>query len=86
MPQPTTHKFTVRGIPVQTRTPRRYIVVAFRERDWMTENGIYVQFARVEQRTDNIATARRTARRYWENNRRVKCGAVVFDTVTRQEV
>jgi hypothetical protein len=59
-----THKLTVRGIPVKTRTERRYAVVAVRpEPVAHPAGGTLVAFAEVKKRTDSLETARVTVRR-----------------------
>lgn len=85
--RPVTRNLTVRGMKVTTRTPRRYAVVVVRPHDVYTNDGIYVRFAEVQKRTDNITTARTAERRY-NFNRDPYMGvfAVVIDLTTGEEV
>lgn len=82
--RPTTHKLTVRGIPVTTRTPRRYIVVKVRPEPYTTEAGTYVAFAEVVKRTDSLDAARREERR--DNSATFRYFTVVIDTATGDEI
>lgn len=73
--QPKTHTIQVGTQKVRTRTPRRFIVVTFRSDYFEDATGTYVPFARVDKRTDSIATARKMetyhGRHVW---------SVVYDT------
>lgn len=64
MTTPTTHKLTVRGLAVTTRTPRRFAAIYLRPTAVTVEGeGTYVAFAEVIKRTDSLATAKAAARR-----------------------
>jgi hypothetical protein len=78
-----THTFTVRGHKVRTSTNRRYVAVAVRPEPVTTEKGTFVAFARVEKRSDNLATLNRAAR---NNGYATGAFMVVVDTTTGLEV
>lgn len=82
-----THNFNVRGIPVRTRTPRRFAVIAVRPEPFTNENGTYVAFAEVSRRTDNLETARAAKRRMLDNGyRMLGMTVVVVDLTTGEEL
>jgi len=82
----TSTTFTVRGHKVRSQSQRRYIVVAVRPEPVPTANGYYVAFARIERRSDNLATARKAARHYDFNLAGNGSFAVVVDSATGEEV
>lgn len=83
MTTPTTHKLTVRGMKVITRTPRRYAVVTLRTEPVVTETGTYVPFIRVEKRTDSLVIAKRAKGAFGIYRGAI---AVVVDLTTGEEV
>lgn len=76
--------FTVRGMKVVSRSARRYIVVAVRptafrgDDDWL-----YISFASIHKRSDNLETARTEQRKYGHHN---GAFAVIVDSLTGEEV
>ena len=85
--------FTVRGQKVRSQSNRRFIVVAVRPEAITNENGTYVAFARIVKRSDNVDTARTSARRWTADHRAAarRYGsaddfAVVVDSTTGQEI
>lgn len=79
-----TKTFHVRGIRCRTRSPRRYAVVYVRPEATEFDGNTYQPYARVEKRTDNLATARRECRRFGYS----PSGAfqVIVDTTTGEEI
>lgn len=78
--------FEVHGHKVRTRTQRRYVIVTVRPEPVRTDkDDVYVAFARVDKRTDNVVTAKDYARR-WANSLGPGCLLVVVDTTTGKEV
>lgn len=81
----TTVRLKVRGIDLATRTQRRYLMVAVRPEAVQTDQGVYVAFAEVQKRSDNLDTVRDAARKAgW--HRGPGMAYVVVDTVTGAEV
>lgn len=80
---PVTRTFSVNGITIRTRTPRRYAVVTTRATPITTEAGTYIAFAEVAKRTDNYDTAKTSQRRYGRQN---GCYQVVIDMTTGEAV
>lgn len=79
----TTHRLTVRGIKVTTRTPRRFAVVSVRPEDFIEGDMVYVAFAEVIKRTDNFTTARQVQQRHgWGRG----AFTVIIDLATGDEV
>lgn len=79
--------FTVRGHKIRSQSNRRYLVIAVRPAPvplaGTAGKGMYVAFARVEKRTDNIKTARAAIRKYGHAN---GAFAVVIDAATGAEI
>lgn len=78
-----TSTITVRGHKIRTRSNRRYVAVAVRPEPVTTPDGIYVAFATILMRSDNLATAKTKARLYGFPP---GAFAVVVDTTTGEEV
>lgn len=81
-----TQSFTIRGMKIRSRTPRRFLVVAVRPEPVTTEGGTYLAFATIEKRTDSITTARTFVRWMCNRGRGIGVAVVVIDTTTGEEV
>lgn len=75
--------FTVRGQKVRTQSHFRYQIVSVREHSIRTTEGTLVEFARIDGRSDSLATAKSRAQRM---DRGVGVAVVVVDRTTGEEV